>query len=303
VDFNFLKLIITLRLEADIANPYLLFGIKTDFADFFRQVTGCRGKSCRECAVPPACPYWQVFSQTLSGDPSAVKRFQKPPLPFVFDLPLLPPSPNRGRTVEVGLILAGPAANHVVCFLDAVRLMFGGRDSSRKVLAVVSKVESVDYTGNRSAIAGGDGVASLDRLFSLSLDSLEKSVTLSPDRLQISIVTPLRLLHEGKVVEQLSFSVLARSLLRRMSAMLYYYGGIELELDYKWLAEQSSRITIDSGEFSRAEWGRGLGGIIGGGTFAGDVAEFHLVLLFGEQFHAGKGATYGLGRFRLEKAG
>ena len=34
-----------------------------------------------------------------------------------------------------------------------------------------------------------------------------------------------------------------------------------------------------------------------------DLTDFHPFLLFGEYFHAGKGATYGLGRYRLEKAG
>jgi hypothetical protein len=303
VDLNFLKLVITLRLEADYADPYLLFGMRTDFAEIFREATSCSRKSCDQCPDTSACPLQQIFAQTLSPVPSAVKRFQKPPLPFVFDLPLLPPAPNRGRAVEIGITLAGLATNHVVCFLNAVRLYFGRPASRRRLFAAVSKVDSIDYTGNRSTIAGQGSAVAPDRLVFLSMAAVQSSVLLPPDSVSLSVTTPLCLLKDGRPLRELSFSALLRSLLRRMSAISFHYGGIDLELDYRWLAERSSQIECSSGEFTWIEWNKNLYGIIGRGTFTGDLTDFHPFLLFGEYFHAGKGATYGLGRYRLEKAG
>jgi hypothetical protein len=49
VEFNFLKLIFTLTLADDIADPYFLFGIRAEFAEVFRRVTGCDRARCLKC--------------------------------------------------------------------------------------------------------------------------------------------------------------------------------------------------------------------------------------------------------------
>lgn len=303
MEFNFLKLVFTLSLEADIADPYLLFGIRTDFAEDFRRVTGCDRASCVKCSQATDCPFPQIFSQAMHSDPSAIKRFQKPPLPFVFDLPLLPSAPHSGSTCEISLTLVGLAINHVVNFLDAIGFMFGHEESRWAEVANVIKIESVDYLGNRVIISQNGSMAALDRFFVLSLEGLEKSTNLPSDELRLSFDTPLRILKDGRPLRVLSFTALAMSLIRRMSSIAFYYCFMELDLDYKWLSRQSQEIGISSNAFKWAEWDKGMSGIIGNGTFMGRMVEFHPFLLLGEYLHAGKGAAYGFGRYRLEKAG
>ncbi len=145
--------------------------------------------------------------------------------------------------------------------------------------------------------------AALDRFFVLSLEGLEKSAILPADELRLTFATPLRIIKDGRPLRELSFSALVMSLLRRMSAIAFYYCYLDLDLDYKWLSRQSREIGISSNGFSWVEWDRNLSGIIGSGTFTGNMAEFQRILLFGEYLHAGKGAAYGLGRYHLEKAG
>ncbi|HEX2770361.1 MAG TPA: CRISPR system precrRNA processing endoribonuclease RAMP protein Cas6 [Geobacteraceae bacterium] len=303
MEFNFLKLVFTLTLEDDIDDPYLLFGIRTDFAEIFRRVTGCDRASCVKCLQAPDCSYQQIFSQAMHSDPSAIKRFQRPPLPFVFDPPLLPPVPNRGSRCEIGLTLVGLSVNHVVYFLDAVGFMFGQQESRWTEVANVVKIESVDYLCNRAIISQNGGKAALDQFFVLSMDGLEKSASLSTDEVHLTFATPLRIIKNGRPLRELSFSALAMSLIRRMSSIAFYYCFMELDLDYKWLSRQSQEIGISSNEFRWAEWDKGMSGIIGNGTFTGRMVEFHPFLLLGEYLHAGKGAAYGLGHYRLEKAG
>lgn len=289
-------------MTADAADPYLLFGMRTMFADSFRRAVGCDSPSCGNCPRILACPYQEVFAQAISTDPAAVKRFQKPPLPFVFDVPILPPPPNSGRTVEIGLTLAGRATHHAKLFLDAVVILFRHWHVHGKVAATVVKVESVDHAGNRSVVADQGGEIALGRLSLLSLVGLQQSAVLSPDTIDLSLTTPLCLLKDGRPQREFSFTALVRTLLRRMSAISYYYGGIDLELDYKWLSSQSMEIAAGENDFRWVEWNRSLYGIVGRGTFAGVLTDFHHVLLFGEYFHAGKGAAYGLGCYRLAKA-
>jgi hypothetical protein len=50
MEFNFLKLVFTLTLADDIDAPYLLFGIRTDFAEIFRRVMSSVSPLPRRCA-------------------------------------------------------------------------------------------------------------------------------------------------------------------------------------------------------------------------------------------------------------
>jgi hypothetical protein len=303
MEFNFLKLIFTLEMEEDIADSHLLFAIRTDFAAIFRNAVGCERENCVKCSVATDCPYDQIFSQAISANSSAVKRFQKPPLPFVFDLPSLPPFPNREGSTEIGLTLVGLAVNHVRLFLEAVRFMFGHHDSRWTEVASVVKIESVDYLCNRTVISQNGSRAAFDRFLVLSLEGLEKSAFLSTDSVSLKIDTPLRIVKDGHALRELSFSALAMALIRRISTLAFYYCYMEMDLDYKSMSRQSQEICISNNGFRWTEWDNGISGIIGSGTFTGPIVEFHPFLLLGEFLHVGKGASYGLGRFRLEMAG
>ena len=281
MEFNFLKLVFTLTLVDDIDDPYLLFGIRTGFAEAFRRMTGCERRSCEQCPRGIECPYNQIFSQAMHTDPSAIKRFQKPPLPFAFDLPLLPKAPNSGGRCEIGLTLVGLAINHVVCFLDTVGFLFGHQESRWSEIVDVVKIESVDYLGNRAIISQNGGRAALDRFCILSLEGLEKTAILPADELRLTFATPLRIIKDGRPLRELSFSALVMSILRRMSAIAFYYCYLDLDLDYKWLSSQSREIGLSSNGFGWVEWDRNMSGIIGSGTFAGNMAGFQGILLFG----------------------
>jgi CRISPR/Cas system endoribonuclease Cas6 (RAMP superfamily) len=45
-----------------------------------------------------------------------------------------------------------------------------------------------------------------------------------------------------------------------------------------------------------------LGGMIGRVTYAGDLTEFVPLLKFAEKVHLGKATTFGLGKFKMERA-
>lgn len=297
VNLNFIRLIAALRLEADIPDRYALFGIKSYFEEAFRQAAGCGGGP-----GPCNCPCHQVFSQPLSPDPAALKRYQKPALPFVFRIPQLPELPNRRAIVELELVLAGPAAMFVSAFLAALEGMFTIPALRRKVPVTLIKVESAGYDGSRTVVASpGKGVA-LDRLVTLSLQGVRESTVLAPDVIAFSIVTPTLILTEGRPLRDFSFSPFMRVLIRRVSSMAYYYGEGDAELDFKWLAHLSHEVECVAAGFHWVGWGRTRYGVIGEGTFRGDLTDFHPFLLAGELLNVGKGATFGLGHFIIERA-
>lgn len=296
MEFNLVRLVITVRLDTNIADPLALFGLNSCFAEAFRRVSGCRGPYDAEC------PHCRSFSQSLSTDPAAVRRHQKPSLPFVFSLPLLPSSPNLGGQTEIFLTIVGSAIQDVSCYLDALSLAFSSFGPAGKYVVAPVRAEAVDYYGARSLVWEAGKEKRDENLVLLSADGLQRTCTLAADEVKLRIVTPLRLLSGGKPVRELTFSALARCLFRRITSLAYHYGGHEADLDFRWLAERSREISCTDGDFHWQGGAGKQGGIVGSGTFRGDLSEFHPFLLLGEYLQCGKGATYGYGAFRLEKS-
>ena len=153
MEFNYSKLIFSCELQFNVTDRYHFFAIRRQFAEIFRRTVGCNGRGSDKCSNPLDCPYEQVFSQEMSSNPHAIKRFQKPPLPFAFNPPLLSWPPNTGDKLEIGLSLAGCAVNHLTHFIDAVKSMLELGLAGMPGVANLVKIESIDYLGNRTVIA------------------------------------------------------------------------------------------------------------------------------------------------------
>jgi hypothetical protein len=306
MDFVFTKLLFTLKLEVDTPDPFALYAIKEDFMQAFRKsVCRCEGL-CGSCPEKNKCSYYYSFSQALADDPAAVKRHQKPPLPFVFDMPLIPALPNKGKELEIGLTLAGSAINFLEDYINAVCLSFGREDSQRKVRGIITRVESLACSDFRNCIMENGGNVALDKVATISARDLSEMNTLNPNLVKITIISPMRILQDRQPLREFEFSSFVRSLLRRISSLAYYYYGSGMEIDYKWLSALSTTIEIAENNYHWTDWQRDRGtgrlsGIVGNGSCQGGLEDFHSFLLLGEYFHAGKNAAFGLGRYRIDR--
>jgi hypothetical protein len=291
LELHYVKIFFSFTLDEDLDDPYALYACRNGFDAAFRRALSCRRPECAGCAASETCPYPLNFGQQVARDPEAVKRHQKPPLPFVFRFPALFPLPNGGASFECSLTLFGSALQHLSYFLDAVRLMLDG------LQATLTLVEAECPGGARERIAAGVNPA----LPLLSALDPVGAGPLLPDRVTINFVTPLKLTHEGRLLRRFSFSQLARVLMRRVSSLAYYYGGTELALDYRWLSQASGSIrTLDSN--CRIEsWSGRPAGLVGSASFGGDLEPFHLLLQLGSATHLGKGASFGFGAYQLER--
>ena len=307
LDFVISKLLFTLRLNADFPDPYALFGIREKFMQAFR-TTVCRNDgNCEMCGTNKDCPYHITFSQALADDKDAVKRHQKPPLPFVFDLPFLPSPPNKGCEIEIGLALAGTSIIYVEQYVAAVRKLFSMGSMDRKVSGKIIRVESLGCSDARNCIMKDDGKVSLDNIATISGRDLIEMNTLEPGRIKLTLLTPMRIIREGAPMREFSCSSFLRTLLRRISSLTYHYYSCGHDFDYKRLAAASSMIEVVENNFhwtdqQKSNGKERLSGIVGSGYLEGRLeAEFQIFLLLGEYFHVGKGAAFGLGMYRIEK--
>lgn len=303
MDFIFVKLLFNLILKNDVSDTFALFRLRSSFGEAFKSAVCRNGGTCESCGYDSECPYRLTFSQALSQDDSAVKRHQKPSLPFVFDVPPLPFMLNRGGRIEVGLTLAGTAINHLSHYINALEILFNGSTGTGQIQANIDAIESLTCTDYRNRIGGRGEKPALDAVSTISLQDLLEMKTLDPNRIGIIITSPMRLMKEGRPVKELAFSSLIRPLLRRISSLAFYYCGNRFEADFRLLSAAADSIVLVENGFRWEEWGEEgasdrPGGIVGKGVFEGQITDFHPFLLLGEYFHVGKGSPFGFGGYR-----
>jgi len=291
LELHYVKLFFTFTLLEDLDDPWALYGCRGDFDAVFRRALCCRRPDCAGCASAGSCPYPANFGQKVAQDPEAVKRHQKPPLPFVFEFPALLPLPNGGSTFECSLTLFGSAVQDLHWYLAAVQLLWD------RLQACQLRVEAEAPGGARVPVAAGKQ----PELSLLSPLDPTLAGPLLPDRVALTFHTPLKLTHEGRLLRRFSFSQLARVLMRRVSSLAYYYEGAELPLDYRWLSQASERIATLDSDCRLQIWNGRPAGLVGTARFGGDLEPFHLLLQLGSATHLGKGASFGFGAYRLER--
>ena len=298
MDVNLVHLVLTLQLEMDHSRPYPFVAVRPFFSEAFRQAAGCTPPVCSGTRHHADCVFQKTFAQELSTDPDGVRRHQKPPLPFVFSFPPIPPLPHKGATVEVGLTLIGTAVNHLATYLNALYLLFRHERLRRYFAARLVGVSTAGPGADRVSLLDATATFQPDRLRVLSFAELAASAVVT-ETVSVEFLTPLRIIRDGKPLRDLPFSALSGALLRRVSALAYYYGGVTLPFDFPWLASQSRGVVVTGADLRWAEWRGGAQGLVGRISYAGPVDDLAPFLLLGEILQVGKGSAYGMGRYRL----
>lgn len=279
----FIFVSIAFRFESPgTTDQQLLSFIRRRFSASFRAESVCLG-------TPAA--YDRNFSQSLSNDPSAVRRFQKPPLPFAFKIarPGVNADVDSGR--ELVLSVAGAAVNDIDCYLGAVKRVFTSLGLETGINARIQ----------RTATIAADGTA-----IDMGKDNKEVSLITGDDILpavwpvsmiELDFISPLRLIKDGDTLRRLTFGEYIRPLMRRISSLAYYYCGIEYDLDFQGLAGDSLKVLTDAMSLAWMKGEGTLSGIQGRVRFSGDLQEFLRFIALGERFNLGKGAAYGMGSY------
>jgi CRISPR-associated endoribonuclease Cas6 len=135
-------------------------------------------------------------------------------------------------------------------------------------------------------------------------------VTPNSELITLNFVTPTRIVVNGDLVVDLEFHHLIRSLLRRISTLSYFHYGKRMDIDFKGLIQKASGIKVKERKTKWHDWERysarqdtrmKMGGFIGKVSFEGDLAEFMPFIELGEILHAGKGTSFGLGKYEILK--
>ena len=129
------------------------------------------------------------------------------------------------------------------------------------------------------------------------------------DSLLIEIISPLRLIHQGKPLFQAGFVNIFPFVLRRVTALLAGHAGVDLITDPARLISLARSVKSVENRLRWQDWrklkkeqgNQNLGGLMGHLTVTGDeLAELIWILQLGSLLNLGKGAAYGAGQYRLK---
>ena len=135
-----------------------------------------------------------------------------------------------------------------------------------------------------------------------------------PGRVAIELLSPLRLVEEGRLVgpEALRPRHLLVSLLRRVSLLAQRHGPAPLDLDFRALRAQAETVEFADKSLRWSDWRRWsgrqqqlvpMGGLLGALSLPlRGLEPFWPFLALAPWVHVGKGATMGLGAMRVAAA-
>jgi hypothetical protein len=251
-----------------------------------------------ETAAPPG-------SQVLRG-------LANIPRPFVLDPPLDGRTRYRcGDRLEVGLVLLGRAIHFLPYFLVAFQALGQAGLGATRGRFTVEELHAVHPLSGAEALVYKMGQQFRgDTDLTIGFPEAREAGARMPvqDEIILQFLTPTRLVDNERLVAKPDFSVLIRSLLRRISSLAYFHCGERWDLDFRQAKEDASRVTLVRSDLRWWDWQRysarqqtqmKLGGFVGQVTYRGPLGSFLPLLLLGSAIHVGKACTFGHGRYEI----
>lgn len=263
-----------------------------------------RAKTCDGCLLDATCPYPAVFAPLPRAN--SLGKIATPPVPYIIEPPAWGARDYApGEMLEFDFVLIGRAVENLPLCIMAWRRAFSRGVGAGDGTAELRAVYVINSNGTASRIHQPGNVIT-PHATQLVLDE-----TPAPKSVSLHFITPLRLQENGHALPpaRLTPRPLLTALLRRASLLAEYHGAGPL-----WDAASFARLGELAGQiqgqhdFTWRDWTRRsfrqqqtmqLGGCVGTWTLQGDLMPFWNVLQLGVWLHAGKEASFGLGRYQL----
>lgn len=267
-------------------------------------------RDCPRCVLRSNCAYPYVFETPVPETAQRMRKYPSAPHPFVI-LPTLEDKRqyNAGDIFHFDLILIGRGIDYLPYFIHTFAQFSTrrglGADRGKCTLASAQWQE----TQGQGVSIYDDGDQELrEECQPISIESLLDD-ELDADAVRIQFLTPTRIVQSGRLASDLPFHFLVRTLLRRVSNLMYFHCGTELDVDFRSLIRQSEQVEIASNELQWYDWKRyssrqqrhiKQGGLVGSVSYRGNLHPFWPLLKLGEFIHVGKSTSFGLGKYQVE---
>ncbi len=255
-----------------------------------------------------ALSQWRaLFQPSLSTDPVALRKFQKPAPAFVISMPVTQKellSIGDRFALEVLFIGTGIPLIHEflrsLIHIGKLGLVAGeGRFEVVELLNVApDQAESPVWRQYEPLEALACSVQPLSWL--LRQGQVQKQV-------RLRFITPTRLMVNGKPLRKPALRKIFPFMLRRITSMLHTHCQLEVLDDPATLLELVDQLETVAVRMTWSDWrslpgrrGLSVGGFVGEMSVSGDaLQDLYWVFAAASLLGIGKGATYGAGQFEL----
>lgn len=260
---------------------------------------------CASCSLRAACIHTRLFETLIEGEPPPFLRgLPTAPRPYVFEPRGMERELAAGEELGFDLLLFGQAVElQAFAVLALERMAVAGLGANRYPFELV-RVEHADAAGGwrvgfEKGIRGWPGGVTAMTLGGEATEPV-------PSRVRLELLTPTRIKVDGRLVEWVSFRMLAFKILRRVLELVHFHvPGEPIDWHFHPLLERAEGVRVVEEELRWLDWERYsnrqqskmvLGGFVGHLVLEGELGPFLPLLRLAEVVHVGKGATFGLGR-------
>lgn len=287
--------------------------LRGGFGRVFKSLACVTPQSCKNsCKTGSRCPYGYVFETPVPEDSARMKKYPYAPHPFIIEPPLETKAQySENEKLRFRLILFGKACDYLPYFVYTFEELGKIGIGKAQCPYRVEKVNRIGLNGSINLIYDAQ-----DRLLQPgskadTFNLFDETGSLNPSgQLTLTLLTPARIQVGNTLSNGPDFHEIVRSLLRRISLMMYFHEEIDLEgqVDFREMIQAATSIQTLSRNFRRYNWQRysnrqerhiSMDGLMGQGIYQGDIGRFIRLLRLGEYLHIGKGTSFGLGQYRL----
>lgn len=287
------------------------------FGSIFRRISCADRKysSCKKCLLKDKCAYSYIFETSPRPDSPLLKNLEDIPRPFIIEPPLDTKRIfSKDESLQFTFTLIGKAIDYLPYFIVAFKELGNtgiGKGRRKFILKEIRAISIrnqdhlVIYTSQDEMIRNIDTKFTWADTIIISRSSFRNFKAKS---LTLKFLTPTRIKHRDEFVSVPEFHIIIRSLLRRIANLTYFHCGENLNLDFNNLIRRATKIKTEEINMHWVDWERysfaqgrrmKMGGFTGEIKYKGELEPFIPFLILGEHVHLGKGATFGMGWYKL----
>lgn len=280
-------------------NIYPIFIIRSVLGKEFRRMCCIfKERQCHECTIKNTCPYSIVFETPIKEDNLILVGRNKGSHPFI--LSLISTDIEYSDHIELLLTLIGRGIDYLPYIYYSLKRA-GEHGIFKQRIPFSIKGPFID---NELLL---DDENKLNLEFTRRLWELGKSKKNFTNSTTIEFLSPCRLKKGGKYISNLSFQDLMEALYHRAQILCTLFGECSKIWPIPSFAKRNhiiieQKLTWVDLPYYSARQGRSIkmGGFMGTLSINGEIDPLERSLLeFGELFHIGKNAGFGLGKIRI----
>lgn len=294
--------------EDAILPPYLGSTLRGAMGHALRQVVCLLpGEACNKCMHRWQCAFVYIMATSRQEtDDQGKTRIQALPHPYVIEpSEVQVTSYHKDDSLVFHLLLIGNGIPLLPLFISAFERVGKNGLGKSRYRYTLKQVEQEDNNQLRLLWAGGNNFIQAPLPVELKIEKEYKDVS----GMTLQLHTPTRLVNKGRLDDNPDFSILMRAVFRRIDSLGRIHGQGGLGIDFRNYLDKANRVKLAKCKTRWHDWERysstqatfmKLGGLVGEISYEGELGLFLPYLRMTETLHAGKGTSFGLGRYTME---